>query len=197
MEQSIMDSIRANYPLETSWFAVWTRSRQEKTAASTLGTLGVEHLLPLKAELHRWSDRNQVVTAPLFPGYLFVRLNPLSESRFRVLNTPGIAGLVGNQAGPLPIPDEEIENIHRVLATKLQTSSYEFLSVGERVRVTRGALAGIEGKLVRSNADSKLVISVEMIRQSIALSIHASDVEPLQPPSRQSGLSIATALSLA
>jgi len=51
-----------------SWFAVWTRSRQEKVAASTLETLGVPHFLPLKSETRQWSDRKQKVSVPLFPS---------------------------------------------------------------------------------------------------------------------------------
>jgi transcription antitermination factor NusG len=193
----MMASTNSNDLSESSWFAVWTRSRQEKSAAVMLEALGVQHFLPLKSEVHRWSDREQKVVTPLFSGYLFVRLNLTKDSRLRVLNTPGVAGLVGNQNGPMPIPDFEIENIHTVLTRKVQTSPYPFFAVGERVRVTRGALAGVEGRLIRSNTDSKLVISVEMIQQSIALSIHASDVEPVGPNTAHPGFQASPAVSLA
>ncbi|MGA7110565.1 MAG: UpxY family transcription antiterminator [Terracidiphilus sp.] len=170
------------HALDTSWFAVWTRSRQEKVAAAMLEALEVPHFLPLKSEVHRWSDRKQTVTIPLFSGYLFVRLNPNKDSRLRVLNVPGIAGLVGSQAGPLPIPDYEIENIRTVIAQKMQYSTYPEIPIGNRVRVMRGSLAGIEGTLLRTQTDSKLVLSIELIQQSIAVTIHASDVEPLGLP---------------
>jgi transcription antitermination factor NusG len=169
------------HAIDTSWFAVWTRSRQEKVAAAMLEALGVPHFLPLRSEVHRWSDRKQTVTIPLFSGYLFVRLNPNKDSRLRVLNLPGIAGLVGSQAGPLPIPDYEIENIRTVIAQKMQYSTYPEIPIGNRVRVVRGSLAGIEGTLLRTQTDSKLVLSIELIQQSIAVSIHASDVEPIGP----------------
>lgn len=141
---------------------------------------GITNFLPLKSEVHRWSDRNQTVVTPLFKGYLFVQLNHSRDSRLTVLKTPGVSGLVGNQTGPLPIPSSEIDSIRLVLEGQTNCASYPFFTVGERVRVTRGALAGVEGSLVRSQADSKLVISVEMIQQSIAISIHASDVEPAE-----------------
>jgi transcription termination/antitermination protein NusG len=193
----MMQSLKSCCTEKASWFAVWTRSRQEKVAASMLDALGVQYFLPLKSELHRWSDRDQIVSSPLFSGYLFVRFNPSRDSRLRVLGTPGVAGLVGNHTGPLPIPDDEIDNIRAVLAGKVETSPYPFFLVGERVRVTRGALAGVEGKLVRCNAEFKLVISVEMIRQSIALSIHASEVEPVEVRSAPTEFPMASEVSLA
>jgi transcriptional antiterminator NusG len=170
------------YSPDTFWFAIWTRSRQEKVVASMFESLEITHFLPLKVEIHRWSDRKQIVTIPLFKGYLFARLNPTKDCRLRVLNTPGVAGLVGNQAGPLPVPDYEIENIRAVITQKMQYSAYPSIPIGNRVRVVRGALAGIEGTLLRTHAESKLVLSVEMIHQSIAVNICSSDVEPIGTP---------------
>ena len=110
-----MNDELGNYPDDSQWFAVWTRSRQEKTSASMLEALGVPHFLPLKSEVRQWSDRKQTVTVPLFSGYLFVRINPAEDNRLEVLKTPGIAGFVGNQTGPLPVPDQQIEDIRTVL----------------------------------------------------------------------------------
>lgn len=171
-----------DYAPDTSWFAVWTQSRQEKIAAAMLESLGVIHFLPLKSAVHRWSDRNQTVSTPLFNGYLFVRLNPSKDSKLQVLKAPGVAGLVGNQTGPLPIPDYEIENIRIVIAQKVQYCASSSIPVGNRVRVMRGVLAGVEGTLLRTHDDSKLVISIEMIQQSVVVSISASDVEPIGIP---------------
>ena len=181
----------------SSWFAIWTRSRQEKAVASIFEALGIAHFLPLKSEIHRWSDRSQTVTTPLFKGYLFAQLNPTKDTRFRVLNTPGVAGLVGNQGGPLPVPDYEIENIRTVITQKVQYTAYPSIPIGDRVRVIRGALAGVEGTLLRAHADSKLVLSVEMIRQSMAISICASDVEPIGAPSHAQIPSAAQAFPVA
>src|ERR1700733_6900226 len=97
--------------LDHRWYAVWTRSRQEKIAAGTLGMLGIQHYLPLKSEIRQWSDRRQAVEVPLFSGYLFVRINLLKESKLRVLKVPGVVAFVGNQSGPLPIPSKQIEDV--------------------------------------------------------------------------------------
>ena len=162
---------------DSRWYAVWTRSRQEKVAAGMLSRLGVQHYLPLKSELRQWSDRKQAIEVPLFSGYLFVCVNPLKESRLKVLNVPGVVAFVGNQAGPLPIPDKEIEDIQTVLAAGAICSVQPSLKEGDRVRVVRGALAGVEGTLVRASSESRLLISIDMIRQSLAVSISPEDVE--------------------
>jgi len=175
----LIHSIETHDP-DASWYAVWTRSRQEKVAAGMLTRLGVRHYLPLKSELRRWSDRRQTIDVPLFSGYLFVRVNPLKDSRLKVLKVPGVVAFVGNQTGPLPIPDKEIEDIQTVLAAGTNCSVQSSLKEGDRVRVVRGALAGVEGTLVRANSESRLLVSIEMIRQSLAVSISSVDVECLR-----------------
>jgi len=142
-----------------------------------LENLGVPHFLPLKSEVHQWSDRKETVKVPLFSGYLFVRMNLSKDSRLQILKTPGFAGFVGNQTGPLPIPDQQIENIRTVLTQRVECTVFPLLQEGDRVRVVRGALAGIEGILVRSNSTSRLVISIEMINKSLAVNVSPQDVE--------------------
>ena len=175
----MMDHEIDNHPSGSRWFAVWTRSRQEKVAASVLQTFGVPHFLPLKSELRQWSDRKRVVDVPLFSGYLFVRINLLKDNKIRILKTPGVVGFVGNHTGPLPIPDQQIEDIRAVLSQGVEYTVLPFLEEGERVRVIRGVLAGVEGRLVRTNTASRLAISIEMIHKSLVVSVSRQDVEPV------------------
>jgi transcription elongation factor/antiterminator RfaH len=164
-------------PLDGAWYAVLTRSRQEKIAASMLDYVAVANFLPLVTQERRWSDRKQMVSVPLFPGYLFVRIVRSSELLLRVLKVPGVVDFVRNRDGPMAIPEREIENVHTVLSHGVGCSAHPFLKAGDRVRVARGALAGIEGTFLRSGSQSKLVISVEMIQRSVAVNIDSSDVE--------------------
>ena len=166
--------------MNCNWFAVWTRSRQEKVAASMLETLGVPHFLPLKSEIRQWSDRKQTVHVPLFSGYLFVKMNPTRDSRLQVLKAPGIAGFVGNSSGPLPIPDRQIEDIRTVLAQRVECSVLPLLTEGDCVRVATGPLAGVEGLLLRGNSTSRLLISIEMLHKTLAVSVSRDDVEPIE-----------------
>jgi transcription antitermination factor NusG len=162
---------------EPSWYAVSTRSRQEKVAASMLESLAIVHLLPLFNEERRWSDRKQMVTLPLFPGYVFVKITRSPELQLRVLKVPGIVDFVGNRKGPLAIPESDIESVRAVVSRGVGCSPHPFLEAGCRVRVVRGVLAGVEGTLSRCGAESKLIISVEMIQRSVSVSVAVSDVE--------------------
>jgi len=164
---------------EASWYAVSTKSRQEKVVASMLEYLAVANFLPLINQERRWSDRKQMVAMPLFQGYVFVRITTSGEFLLRVLKVPGVVDFVRNRTGPLPIPEREIEDVRAVLSHGVGCSPYPFLKAGDRVRVVRGALAGIEGTFIRGGSQSKLVISIEMIQRSVAASVAESDVEPV------------------
>jgi transcription antitermination factor NusG len=142
-------------------------------------SLGVANYLPLKTESRQWSDRKQKVTTPVFSGYLFVRMQLLDGSKFRVLKVPGVLGFVGNSSGPLPIPDQQIEAVRAVVAQGMECSVHSLLEEGSHVRVVRGALAGVEGRLIRFSSASRLVISIEMIHRSLSVSISRDDVEPV------------------
>jgi transcription antitermination factor NusG len=166
---------------EARWFAVWTRSRQEKTAAAMLDSLGVPHFLPLKSESRQWSDRRQTVSVPLFSGYLFVRMNLLVDRKLCVLQVPGVAGFVGNSQGPLPIPDQQVEAVRAVVERGAGCTVHSLLEAGSLVRVVRGPLTGVEGRLVRVNSASRLVVSIELIHRSLAVSVATEDVEPVDP----------------
>ena len=171
---------------QASWYAVFTRSRQEKISATMLDYYQVAHFLPLLNEERRWSDRKQIVSVPLFPGYLFVHIARSSELLLRVLKVPGIVDFVRDANGPLTIPADEILGVQRALTEGTECSPHQFLRFGDRVRVIRGALQGVEGTFIRNGRQSKLVISVEMIQRSVAVSVAESDVESLSTlPSRE------------
>ena len=164
---------------ESRWYAVWIRSRQEKATAKMLDTLGVNHFLPLRTESRQWSDRKQSVSVPLFSGYLFVSMDLVKDSRLQVLKLPGVVGFVGNHTGPLAIPKEQIEGIQTVMTQPVDCHMVPYLEEGDRVRVVRGVLCGVEGRLLRMSSCTRLVLSIELIHQSVAVSVSREDVEPL------------------
>jgi transcription termination/antitermination protein NusG len=159
-----------------AWYVLTTRSRQEKIAAFMLGSLDIEHFLPLLNQSRKWSDRTQKVLMPLFPGYLFVRISRTAEYQLRVLKVPGIVDFVRNHAGPLAVPEQEIDDIRGLLASGVACVPHPFPKAGDQVRIVRGPLAGLVGTLVRGETQSKLVISVEMIKRSVAVSVLESDI---------------------
>lgn len=159
----------------TFWWALYTRHQHEKTVAQILESKGFEVFLPLYESTRRWKDRNKLLSLPLFPCYVFVRGG--LERRLQVLTTPGVHMIlyVGDRVAV--IAETEIEAIRLAIYGRLRVEPHPFLRCGERVRVTRGSLEGVEGILVRKKSLYRLVLSVEMLAQSVAVEIDAFDVE--------------------
>ena len=151
------------------WFAVRVKSRAEKAVAMMARNKGFEEFLPLYASRNRWSDRTKSVEMPLFPGYVFCRLNP--ERRLPVLTIPGVLHFVGIGKTPFPVADAEVAAIRRAVACGLSAEPWPFLEVGQRVRLERGPLAGIEGILLEACKEQRLIVSVTLLQRSVAVAI--------------------------
>jgi transcription antitermination factor NusG len=159
---------------DPQWFAVYTRSRHEKTVASKLSEKGVEVFLPLRQVLRRWKDRRKEIAIPLFSSYVFVRI-PLTEKLF-VLQTPGVAQILSEGSKPVPIPEEQIESIQKLVSSGLKYDPYPYLKEGAHVSVVRGPLKGVTGILL-GKRKHLLVLSVDLIQQSAALQVDVSDTD--------------------
>jgi transcription antitermination factor NusG len=164
---------------EFYWYAVSSRSRHETMVATALTNTGVTTFLPLVSEMHSWSDRRKLVDVPLFPGYVFVQIPNSAEAKLRVLKTSGVVQFVGNRKGAVPIQDKEISDVRAALEQKIGCSPYPFLQLGQRVRIRGGSLDGVEGILVGRDSATKLVISIELIQRSLAISVYNFDVQPI------------------
>jgi len=158
------------------WFAVQTWPRYEKKVAIALQGKAIELFLPLQAAEHQWSDRRSIVSLPLFPTYIFVRIPERLDSRTTVLRTSGVTKILGAGAGT-PIPNCEIESIRSLLNRGVIFRNHPFLNVGQRVRVRGGSLDGVEGILVSKNEDLSLIVSVQIIQRSLSIRLAGYQVE--------------------
>lgn len=163
-------------PEGSPWWALYTRHQHEKVVAEMLALKGLEVFLPLYDSVRRWKDRKKMLSLPLFPCYVFVR--GAMNRRLQVLTTPGVHMILSHGERAAIIPEDEIEAIRRTVDGSFRVEPHPFLKCGDRVRVTRGSLEGIEGILVRKKSLYRLVLSVNMLAQSVAVEIDASDVEP-------------------
>jgi len=161
------------------WYALHTRARHEKAIERRLREQGMETFMPTTMEVHRWSDRKKKVEVPLFNCYVFLRCALSAEDRKRVYQVESVHGFVGSRGTALPIPDEQIENIQKVLTGAAPWRSHPYLQVGQRVRVRGGAMDGVEGVFLSENGDHSLIISVEAIQRSMAVRIDGYEVEPV------------------
>jgi transcription antitermination factor NusG len=159
------------------WYAVQTSPRHEKRVCEHLRHRRVECFLPLFRSIHRWKNGCKAqVELPLFPGYLFVNI-PRHE-RVRVLDVPGIFSFVGPKGEPARLSDFEIETLRSGLYLQ-KFEPHHGLAIGQRVRIHAGPLQGLEGVLLRNANGLRVVITVDLIQQNVAVELDADAVRPI------------------
>jgi len=96
----------------------------------------------------------------------------------RVLKVAGVVRIICTLPGePDAIPDEQILSLKKLIENKEALDPYPYLNEGQRVIIKKGPLAGVEGILVEKLDKHILVLSVDVMRQGVALTISASEVE--------------------
>jgi transcription antitermination factor NusG len=156
------------------WHVLHTKSRQEKTLASTLEGLQIRHYLPLIRRASYYGRRKLFVDVPLFPNYLFL---------WGTLDEAYLADRTKRVARVIQVADQaqlqwELENIRCALASDAPLLPHPFLENGVRVEVRAGPLKGLQGVVERRKRD-RLVLQVDAFGQAVSLEIDASLLEAL------------------
>jgi transcriptional antiterminator NusG len=168
------------------WYALSTKPRHEKAVAQHLQLQDLESFLPLYPAMHAWSDRKKAVDLPLFSGYVFCRFG--YRERLAVLNTPGVGSIVGFAKKDIAVDEQEMEMVRRIAACGRLFEPWPYLSLGDRVRIDSGALAGIEGTLVREKTQVRVVVNVELLHRAVSVEM---DRDVLSPVSVSGGVAAA------
>lgn len=159
-----------------NWYAVFTVPQNEKSVVRHLNLREVESFLPTYETVRVWKNRQRMkLVLPLFPSYLFVRINP--RERAKVLQSPGVLHIVGNGREYVPLPDPEIEFLRTGLCTQ-RIEPFRELFVGEKVRIKSGVMQGVCGTLVRKASGFRFILTLELINQHVAAQVDAEDLEP-------------------
>ena len=157
------------------WWVLHTRARNEKRVAAMLAEQQVRHYLPLVTVRHTYSKAKVAFDVPLFPGYVFLCGDPLDCEKARKTNR--IAGI-------LPVENQErlrteLWNVRRVVESGAATELYPALQAGQRCRITRGALQGVEGIVVRNNGRSRMYLSVSTLGQCAMVEVDPALLEAI------------------
>ncbi len=158
-----------------AWHALYTRYQHEKLVQQVLIEKGFETFLPLYNTSHQWKDRVRRLSLPLFPSYVFIHGG--LDRKLDIVTTTGVHAIVGDSERAGTVTQAEIDAIRQLIETKLRVEPHPFLKVGDRVRVKSGPLAGFEGILVRKKNQCRLVLSVELLQQSVSTEVDARIVE--------------------
>lgn len=166
----------------TCWYALHVRCNHEQAVSRGLRCRGVSHFFPCYDSVRQWKDRRVKLQTPLFPGYLFVRIG--LGDRMLVVTVPNVVSLVGNRAGPTPVPPEQIDWIQRGIEHG-NALPHEWLAVGRRVLIVEGPMAGVEGILVSKRNSRRVIVALESIAQAFAVEVDASQLRALPETAKQ------------
>jgi transcription antitermination factor NusG len=176
-----------DYMVESHWYAIYTCANHEKRVAAECLRRGVDHFMPLYSSVRRWRDRRVNLELPLFPSYVFAHL--ALRDRLSVLQIPGVVRFLGFAGRPAALPDEEMRILRDGLSQRLNAEPHPFLTIGRRVRIVRGLFAGLEGFLKQKKGRSRVVVSLELIQQSISLEVDVTDIQPVLQSAEKCGSS--------
>jgi transcription antitermination factor NusG len=188
--------------LTEHWYALVVKPRHEKAVRDQLSGKGYESFLPFYNQERQYAHRIRKLEVPLFPGYVFCRFNYLR--RLSILTTPGVFSVVSFGREPASVEEREIVSLQAAVQAGVAMRHHPFLTVGQQVRVTAGALAGVEGIVVRIKEALRLVLSVTLLQRSVLLETDAERIEIVdfqragmngKPCSKPSAITTANTLS--
>lgn len=159
-----------NFP----WGVAHVKSRTEKVLARHLCAFRISFYLPLGERRTRRGGRNFVSYIPFFPGYVFLRGD--ATSRTQALRSNLIVRLldVPDQA----LLDREICQLHTLRETGAPLIPFPWLGPGDAVRIQEGPFRGYLGVIVREKGARRLVVSVSMLRRSVAVDLERESLAP-------------------
>ena len=161
------------------WVALYTNPRAEKRVELNLREAGFEAYLPLRRELHEWSDRKKWVETPLLKSYIFAKITKYQQ--VPICGVQGISHLIKFRGDVAVIPENEIQVMKDFLAAEvdMQVRSSEMLHRGKRVRIHSGSLAGKEGVLVSDCEDGNFAVEITGISMAMILYVDQDLLEAI------------------
>jgi len=163
-----------------SWYALWTHSHCEQIAHDQLLQKGFAAFLPTVDVWSRRRGVRRLVRAPMFPSYLFVRHAMDKVAYLEVSKVRGVVRVLGERWDRLAtIPEEEMAAIAQVTEARQPVLPFPYLKEGQRARITRGPLTGVEGFLAEARPrQGLLVLSIHLLQRSVAVVVDGTSVVP-------------------
>jgi transcriptional antiterminator RfaH len=152
------------------WYSVYSKPQKEKFAQIQLQSKGVEVFLPQLVMPHSVIPARRVV--PLFPNYLFVRIDISSGESAYVVWSPGVKYLVSFNGVPASIDDDVIEFLKDRADRNGQIHASSDLKRGQRVTVTGGPFEGLEAIIERPpDARGRVKLLMSMLNRDVQAEI--------------------------
>jgi transcriptional antiterminator RfaH len=163
---------------QARWYLIQCRAQQDVRALDNLERQHFECYRPLyKRECIR-RGRRVAIHAPLFPGYLFIRLDRLHDNWLPICSTRGVFQIVRFNEYPLPVPDEIIDELRG--RADAQSVREPFLKSGEHVLITDGSFAGLEGIFLSTAGEDRVVLLLKILQREQALTFPVGSIRKLR-----------------
>jgi transcription termination/antitermination protein NusG len=161
-----------------AWFALHVKSRHEFLVQKHLAKNGMEVYLPSVNKVSQWKDRKKCIDFPLFPGYLFARVLPVSDHLLGLVKTTGVMRILSTVPGhPTPVPDAEISALKTLLTSDKELDVHPELQPGKVVRIKKGVFESVEGVVSKKGDQFLLHVNIEMLGRCVTVKMLAEDVE--------------------
>lgn len=163
-----------------SWYLVHTKPRQERCALQNLEQQGYTCYLPVFPTEKLFQGKLTVCDGPLFPRYLFIRLEQCGSTKGwgPIRSTKGVSRLVSFGVEPAKVDERLIAWLKiRENADLLQPQ--RLFVAGERVRLTEGAFAGIEGIYQMAEGDSRVMVLIELLSKPVRMSVSPASLRKI------------------
>jgi transcription antitermination factor NusG len=161
---------------ESEWNVIAVRPRSEKSVAWALSLRGVEQYLPVYRGRYRSAGRFKDVDLPLFPQYVFCKMQ--TGSRAQVLSTPGVFRFLAFGSRLATVDSFEMENIRRAVTPEAELQPWPFLAAGDWVEIAEGPLSGLVGRLISTKGESRLILGISLLQRSVAVTLDRRWVRP-------------------
>ena len=160
---------------QPSWFAVYTKPRQEQIALENLERQGFQCFLPMAVNPYQRRSEKTLRIEPLFPRYLFLNANADQQSLGPVRSTRGVATLVrfGMELARLPETVIELINNRRDPETGLVKLNPDPVEPGDFVKVFDGPLAGLQGIFKERKGETRALLLAKLLGTESTVEVDA------------------------
>ena len=157
----------------TYWCAVQTHVRSEDKAAFHLHRQGYDVFLPKHLKRRKHARRIEWVSAPLFPRYLFVSIDPQSTQWSSIRSTIGVSNLISFDGRPASVPFEIIDEIMARQDEKglVKTHAGSALKPGDRVKIVDGPLMDLEGLLDCLTDEDRVTVLLDLMGREVKVHV--------------------------
>ncbi|REC96125.1 transcription/translation regulatory transformer protein RfaH [Kushneria indalinina] len=162
------------------WYAVQCKSGESFRAAEHLSHQGYTVFHPIMQREKRQRGRTGQVVEPLFPWYLFIRMNPQQDNWAPVRSTRGVIKLLAFGQAPVPVPDALIDTLRQQVDDQPVASGAYRFSVGERVEITEGPFKALEGLFVHGKGEERVIVLLNILQREHQVTVGAGQIRASQ-----------------